>query len=456
MLGLVIAVSGVVSLAVGAAIKVTLDRLDSYHRITRMEYIIGALIACLIVTPAVAFLGEKAVVSSKLTYNEYWTGWETAAIEDVTVCTRDGSCKRTYSCDPYTVTEWYTDSDGDRRSRTVTKWHECPIGTEEATYAIDTTLGRHVVARGHYTPNTRPWRAGRPLDGPTTPPKQWVDAKARLDADNPGPVTKVNTYDNYILASEHTILKAYSDAIDTYREADLLPTPVKGVYDGLHADKAYFVGNTPKNADAWNEAVARVGSALGTDKQGDLHVVLVDTRKVTDPDEYTNALVAYWQSPELGKNTASKNTVIVVAGTTDGKTVKWARAATGMPIGNEGLITAIRSNLPGTPWTPDDLIGTARAHVVDGDVTGANLHIGPGAISSALWALDGTGFERVCMTCKDEGGAGYDYLLAQVRPSGAQYFGIGVVAVVVSAVVWAFFFWFEHTDAFPVHRRSRY
>ena len=448
----------VLSLSAGAAAKLALDISDSKYRITKTEFIIGALICSILVVPATSAAGQQVALQSNLTYHEYWNGFETAAIEEVRQCTRDGSCRNEYRCDPYTVTEHYTNSDGKRRTRNVTKWHQCPVGTEEATYTVETTLGTQTIATGHYTTNTRPWRSSKPLDGPTEPPEQWAAAKARLAAGKPGGVTTVHNYENFLLAAQDTILKKYSAAIETYRNAGLMPAPVKGTTDGFHAPKAYFVGDAPQDTQAWIDAVARVGGALGVLGQGDLHVVLVHSKDVSDPDEYTNALLAYWQSPELGKDSVSKNTVVVVVGTQDGKAVEWARAGTGMPIGNEALITAIRSDLPGTNWTPDALIGDVTATVRGGDIADEDINISPGALTDLLFATDGTGFERACMSCQDDdGGVGYDYLKGQVKVTGAQYVVIGTVAFVLSAMVWAVFVYVGQAPSSPVtrYRNSR-
>lgn len=47
---------------------------------------------------------------------------------------------------------------------------------------------------------------------PDAAPAQWAAAKARIDAGTPGPATSVHTYDNWILASQQTVLTRYSAA----------------------------------------------------------------------------------------------------------------------------------------------------------------------------------------------------------------------------------------------------
>ena len=85
-------------------------------------------------------------------------------------------------------------------------------------------------------------------------------------------------------------------------------------------------------------ALAR-DAALGSTLQGDLHLVIVDAKKISDPDNYSNALVAYWLSPKFGKDALSKNGIVVVLGTSDGKTVDYTYAAgadllTGQTVGH--------------------------------------------------------------------------------------------------------------------------
>lgn len=441
MLGIISLGAGI-SLSTGAAWKFTLDKIGSNKRITGKEFAIGAAALTVAICPLTGYIGEKVAIASNASFNEYWNGYQTAAEEHVTHCTKDGACAHTYACDRYTVSTWVSGtSKKPGHWDHTTKWHDCPVGTEEATYVIRSTVGDETVSADQFTKNTRPFRSyEHGLGGvPTTPPKAWKAAKAALDAGNPLPATAVHSYDNWILASTKTLLKKYSTSIAQYRKAGVLPTLVSGTHGPLHADKAYFAGWTPAAADkaAWENAVAHTGAALGTQKQGDLHVVLVNTSKVTDPDDYTNALIAYWQSPELGDNALSKNAVVLVLGTEDGSTVAWARAQTGMPVGNEGLSEAAPSALKGAAWDPQTLIGAPAAVVANGKVT-AIKHTN-GAFERILWDKE-NGFTRVCMTCKDsKGGVGYSYLKSDIEPTFGQEVAIESVMTLLAAMVWGVF-----------------
>lgn len=76
-----------------------------------------------------------------------------------------------------------------------------------------------------------------------------------------------------------------------------------------------FDGEIP-NAAVWNEELARFNGVLGHELQGDLHVVFVNGDKVTDADGYSQALNAYWldRSREDSKGTLSKNGLVLVMG----------------------------------------------------------------------------------------------------------------------------------------------
>jgi hypothetical protein len=84
-----------------------------------------------------------------------------------------------------------------------------------------------------------------------------------------------------------------------------------------------------------------------------MHIVVVPASKVSNPDAYINALVAYWQSDEyFGKWGLPKNAIAVVLGVSDdASTISWARAK----IGNAGFLGGYRSAL-------SYLEDTARIH----------------------------------------------------------------------------------------------
>lgn len=427
--------------------------------LTLTEMVVGTLLCALVVMPAVAGIGISIARAHGATFNEYWSGSEKAAVMDTTTCQRDGSCRRTYDCDsyivmvtktrqvPYTATEFYTTSDGRSSTRTVTRyrtetyiepetrWHSCPYVTHEYTYKVTDTLGDTHTMGSHWFPENpaaHRWTGyghtaarwgfgapGLPSGVESGIPTLWAQAKARIDAGTPGGVTKVMGYKNYILASSKDIYEKSSGAIASYKKDGLLPTPVTGTYDFYKANKVYFVGKTPGDAADWQETAMRFNGHFGSERQGDLHLIVVNDARVTDPDTYANAVLAYWQSPELGKNALSKNGYVVIVGSTDGTTVAWARGLSGMPMGNERLTVDVREDLTGSALTPSALFGTPPGQSIDG------------ALGALIFDTD-NGFKRVEM--KD-----YDYLYEQIQPTGDQKVFIVIVGFLLALAVWALF-----------------
>lgn len=415
-----------------------------------------ALITGIILVPSVVWIGNKVAVNNQLHHQQFLNGWEVSTDQSVTPCTRDGSCVHTYECDP--EQHWVTDYDSKGNpdgGHWETEWHHCPYTNQEISYAITTTLGRFNVA-SHWLP-TNPeahrwrWSHGVPGGIPSGIPTVWAQARQRIAAGDPGPVTKQNTYDDYLLASQNTILHAFSSAKDRYLKAGLLPRVADKIQDPYFADKVYPVG--VRLSGDWDDAAARFNAALGTELRGDLHLVVVNSARVTNPDEYLGALRAYWQSPALGKHQAAKNTIIVVLGT-DGSTVQWARAASGMPVGNEALFADISSRLKGAPLNPEALLGHPSARIRNGQATVAHTH---GLLESVVWGPHR--FQRVCMKCEDKGEhGGFKYLRSEIKPTGGQKFVILLVAALLCLIPWAaaFFLSDDVVDDLlaPLRRRS--
>lgn len=443
-----------VSMLVGLVWKLILDYQNSDFEITWPEYVIGGVVVGLLFAIVGVNIGWNMAWNNKVTYHEYWNGWELQAVVQETTCTRDGACYHEYSCDPYLVTETYDcncDDDGcDTCTRTVTKYHDCPYATTEYTHVIKTSIGDYTINDHIFSTNPAEWRIGSGiLDSVQRGPSQiWLDAKARCEAGTPGPVTARMNYENLILASDSTILKQYSDQIDAYLNAGLLPDLQRGVRDWYYADKVYFVGYTPTNPFAWQWTHANFNAAFGTELQGDLHLVIVQSDFASaNPDAYITALKAYWQNPEVwDKDAISKNSVIVVLGTTDGQTVAWARAITGMPLGNEMMATVIRDRMKGVALTPEAVLGTVQGEFYvktydDGSQKTKVLGIGEdGILRRIMWGMDDSAskFARVSMSADDadDVGTGFNYLASEIKPSGGTQVWIVIISVILSCVVW--------------------
>ena len=445
-------------LSAGLAIKFLLPKLQSNYSLSWKYFAVGAAVISLLVVPGVSWAGQEIAKSNQVNgFHEYWSGYELEANWVKTNCYRDGPCLREYDCDSYPCNPHpcncvctSRDESGSCTSETCqtcwdTCWHDCPYCTEEWTFTVDTTIGNVIIDSHRFPddPQSHRWRNGVSVPDYVIDhagvgvPEFWKQVAERIKQGKPGPVTMVKNYVNYILASQDTILDRYSGDIDQYRKEGLLPVLSYNVKDYYYADKVYPVGfRTDK--DTWQKAAMRFNAALGSDLQGDLHLVIVNDDRVTNPDEYLGTLMAYWLGPELGKKALSKNGIVVVLGTEDGRTVEWARAQTGMPVGNEALLQEIRSTLPETELTPEKILGTPRGELMtkDGKKYVRVIHdeSSLGALEKIVWGENK--FHRECMTCKEERGVGFTYLSDEIQPTGGQKTGIVLVAFLICLLIW--------------------
>lgn len=442
----------------GLAVKFAFDyknkkfsRAGESPRVTWPEYAIGMIIIAAVVTPLVLYVGWTIAKSDNLTFYEYLNGWELEAVKVETQCSKNGPCRYEYDCEPYVVLVTYPCNCGkdgcSTCTRLETRYHSCPYVDKETTYVVKTTLGEYVIGEHRFpeSPENNRWKGTRDYkkDIPdyvvaragVGEPLFWKQAKERTDSGNPGPATKRRHYDNYILASDKTILNQYSSAVEDYRAKGLLPKLEIGVYDFYIADKAHFVGFKPADAKEWQKKISYLNAGLGAEFQGDARFVIVKNEYASgNPDAYVFALKAYWQDTRFfGKDIISKNSVVFVVGTEDGLTVSWARAFTGMPLGNERLISAARDNLVGAKLAPEILIGEIRGEF-DGQKRNAVKTVnGKGAIEKIAWGLGDktTKFVRVKM-------ASFKYLEREIQLSARQKIFIGFLAFAASVGIWIF------------------
>ena len=422
----------------GLVIAAVLGFLMFSLKVNVLPIVAMALITMFGVSPLVYSVGSEIAKDSASTFNEYWNGFETAAVKDTRECTRDGSCRHEYDCDPYTVTvtkhRTVSDGKGGTKSEsyqdTETRYHDCPYSKQETTYTVESTIGSFTLASNVMT--GEPFRWGKNIPGGQQgDPANWTEAKKRIDAGKPGPVTSVNEYKNYILASQESLFSDFSDNIDALKAKNLLPVPSVGVHDLYHATKAYKVGdaNVPLYGN-YIKDLSYLNGAVGDDLHGDLHVVFVPADIEGGKDDYMNSLKAYWQAKEHGRNAISKNSIIVLIGASaDGKTVEWAKATTGMPLGNEYLLTQIASDLKDKPMD-ENLLGRPSFNVQTEQVVSSD-----GVLEGILWGNNK--FERVSMTANDveDAGSGFSYLRDEMKPSGWAVFWMGVVNFFACAFV---------------------
>lgn len=450
---LIVILSAIISVALaGLAVKYFLEFKKTRARITWREYAIGMAISPLVAV-LVSWAGWSMAKNSKVNFNEYWNGWEVAAIKEYTQCTRDGSCRWEYDCDPYWVTVCHEECSGtgdDRSCHQVchqeVRYHSCPYVNREYHFYVDTTLGRYTVATNVFpeNPQANRWRTGHSIpqyiisNAGTGEPSFWLSVKDRCEANRPGPVTARKDYVNYILASERTLMKEYSSDIAEYQKSNLLPVLVNNVENLYYANKVYFVGLKSNNPVLWQNTIAYVNANLGYQLQGDLHLVVVKNDKIaSNPDRYSLALKAYWQNKEVfGKNALSKNAIVVLVGT-DGTTVSWSRAFTGMPLGNEKFIVVMRDGLKGLSLNPETLLGPLFSQRNGNTVFYPPGGGQPGPIQRIIWGIDdpATKFKRISMSGDDSQG-GFLYLKNEIQPSAGQVWAILIIAFLISCGVW--------------------
>ncbi len=487
-------IAAVVALVLGLLLKWLLDRIgskdryhDSYYRIaakkeiTWREYAVVAIVLVAVLIPTVVTIGNKLGVAEVLRYEQTVNGVNTAALDTVVSCVPGhpgndalagrSNCAYSYVSgryswqEPHTFTTCTSDSKGNQSCTTTTtyttEWADIytPYARQEHYYSITSSMGAggapdpYVFATAYvgderYLPNV-----AIPPTAPRGAPAEWLDAKAHIEAGDPLPVTMMTSYDNYILASKDPMLATYAAKIEDYKKAQLLPdfvaniktNPMKGRYN-LDADKVSFVGVSVPDRDAWQRAVMRYNAALGMKLQGDLVVVLVDSKLVPKDDAlpYVAALKSYWTSDSFGKRALAKNAFVLVMGVDNNSTVAWAESTTGMPTGNEDTATWIRNELPGKALDPKVILGSPRTVIKPGvspdkftkeDVT-VTLSTPRGVVEEIMF--EKAPFKRARMSCNDNTCVGFKDLVTKIEPTITQKIWTGVVANLVALACWLF------------------
>jgi hypothetical protein len=428
----------VLTVLLGLVAKLVLDRINKAdYLITWREFMLVVGVCCFVITPLVTFVGWELAKRSKVSYNEYQNGWENATRIDETICHKNGACRYTYSCDPHLVPySCNCKKDGGCDTCWRTEYDSCPYCTHEYDYVVITTLGSYTIDSHRFpvNPQEHRWREHETIPdseiqraGVGEPPF-WTAVNNRIKAERPGWVTKVGVYRNLIYASESNILKQYSSAIQRYMALGLLPQLSTGVRSFYLTDKVYFVGVTIPDKDVWNDRLGYLDAAIGRELQGDLHLILADAAKITNPDEFVLAVKAFWTDALLyGRNVLSKNAIVIVLGT-DGKTVLWAKGFTGMPVGNDAMITALAS-LKGQELTADKIIGKVeRVKKGPGEYT---LH-SSGSLESIIFGFGdkATKFKRVHMES-------FGYLMNEIEPNTTDKIICLIINILLGCIGWA-------------------
>jgi hypothetical protein len=469
----------VLAVLAGLACKFILDgrQIRSYtnqpHEIAWKEFAVVTLVMIFLFTPATLAVGKKLSVANIVTYGQFLNGVETKAVDNVTTC-RAGHAGQSesagrsnchYSYDTGKDYHWttqepenYSCTGADGKSTTcirmVTVHHSAsiyaPYATREHHYAIESSFGFKMNETFHFPDtylDTDPEPYGRksiPSNYPRGAPADWQDAKERLAAGDPRSITALDKYDNYVLASDDVTLKAYSDDIDRYKEANLLPDhtakilsdPIGGPSQS-QARKLSFVDVTVPNEADWQASLMRFNTALGMKLQGDMHVVFVDAAKVPSVEAvpYTSALKAYWQSPVFGKRALAKNGIVLVAGISNNSNIEWAESTTGMPFGNELMEQYIRDNLPGSTFTPEGLFGAPKT-VITGEDAEVTLSSPRGTVEQIVF--ESAPFARASMGCEgdDDSCVGYKDLLDTIEPTRGQKVVMLVITTFIAFILW--------------------
>ncbi len=468
---------------IGLAVKYGLKALDARQafyedkQITWFEYGVAMAVLTLIVVPSVLVIGKSLSQDQKLVYYEMYNGVETKPTYSATEC-QAGHAGESYSAgqsncqysyvsgsysweEEYPVTTCTTDSKGGSSCTTTMaccNYYSANIYTPYSKWEYRFSL--HDSLGGSYTfpvtylahqPEQFNGNVAIPANLPRGNPADWEESKRRYDARNPRPVTNVFPYDNYILASGDEMLAPYSQDVDKYKKAGLLPDHTAGILDNpiygdsrKQAKKLSFVGVKVPNEQVWQESLMQFNAALGSKLQGDLHVVIIDSNRISNPQGYLKALRAYWLGEHFGKHALSKNGIILVIGTSGGK-IDWAQADTGMPYGNNVMLRTMEGNLEETATlSPDAIFGQPHTIVTPSTKEGEKdkvevaLSTPRGALEDAMFSK-ATKFQRPCMVCEDKedaGQVGYSDLIAQIEPSTGQKVWMVVIVGLISFIPW--------------------
>lgn len=445
-----------VSIGIGLALK----KFFGAAVITKKDFFI-VTVATVVAGFTVFGFGYYRSKEKLLTFNQNINGWEISTRRDEIKCSRNGSCQNEYDCDSYVVSVPYNcncrrvnnSSTCDTCYRNETRWNRCPYTKREFNYYVNTNLGTVTVKVGvlpqnyetdRYEPDEYRYSSDRTVpqniinEAGVGDPQQWFAAYSRVNSGRPGPVTIRNKYKNYILASNSTILKEHSLDINNYISQGLLPK-LRSNLDSIYgrgdiglSNRFYEVGTNLQNTNEWSSAVSYLSSAIGYFLQGDLILVVVNNSVINnDPDTYVIALRAYWSDTTVFEdNSLAKNAVVIVIGTEDNQTVKWARGFSLMPSGNELLFAKI-SRLSGEELNPNRLIGDTRVGYTGPLTPPYNLVSSGGRVEDLFFGLSdsSTRYVRSPMSF-------FTYLQNDVELSNGQISTMWVIAILICIVMW--------------------
>jgi hypothetical protein len=420
--------------------------------LTRKVQIICLGISSLAVAPLTTVILYQTDHYQRLTFHEYYNGVETGTEAISTVCQEDGLCVHTYPCHYYTVHHpgYYTGTGEDRTYHPgydEVRHHDCPYSQQEQDWVIHSTVGDFVVAQHRFPSPVRPWDQAVPIpqsvldDAGVGIPPEITIAQQRIDQGDPRPATKIDNYINYILASDNVLVRVPDDQVIKYHQANLLPSLTSNIVDVDQANKVHFVGFSPPDVQAWQDAMMRLnmeaGSLSPVTTRFDIQLVCINSATIPEASAngYTTALNAYWESSVFGKAALPKNMAVVVIGT-DGKTVSWARGFTLIPTGNGTMWSDLQDFAPGTAFTPQALIGEPRAQLSRNASGAVGVTIVPTQGELEMVLIRGPHhFVRQHMTDRHAGSVGYQFLEGDIQPSFWTCVCIFLVTVLITGIV---------------------
>lgn len=127
------------------------------------------------------------------------------------------------------------------------------------------------------------------------------------------PVSKTNSYKNYVKAANNSLFNRDARLAETYR--DSIPDYPIRIYDYYRVDRAIVSpGTTVTNLAEYNELLPKILKVLGPKKQA--NIVLLFTN-ITDTS-YADAVINSWQG-------AKKNDSVIIIGVDNVGTVVWTK-----------------------------------------------------------------------------------------------------------------------------------
>lgn len=236
----------------------------------------GFLVSMLIIAGAVG-----ASVGYQTADTEIWNG------EVVSKDRIHGSYVESYDCNCRDVTEYYTDHEGKRKSRSVRKCDTCYRDHFTVEWTCQTTLGNYRIAKEDWTNN-------KVYSLPD--PARYAEIKMG------DPVSKTHSYKNYIKAVPQTLFNPANETLKA-KFANQIPAYPINIYDFYKIDRVIPVGVNVPDLKLWNTKLSHVLKTLGPKKQANVVIVMVK-----NPDEnYFYALQDAWAG-------AKKNDIVVVIG----------------------------------------------------------------------------------------------------------------------------------------------